>query len=94
MGHLDRNFGRYSTFWKCTLMSCGSDCQQLRMKERIGNVISRKRKTVETKWRKEMESLNAVSSKWRVRTESHSVFQLLERMVVVAANLVWGNERM
>ncbi|PNY12298.1 hypothetical protein L195_g008925 [Trifolium pratense] len=60
----------------------------------MGKLMSLERKTDETKWRKEMKSLNGVSSKLRVGTESHSGFHLFERMVVVAANLVGRNERM
>jgi hypothetical protein len=60
----------------------------------MGKEMSRKRKTDEIKWRKEMKSLNSVSSKWRVGKKSHSGFHLLERMVVDAADLVGRKERM
>ncbi|MCI31925.1 hypothetical protein A2U01_0053137 [Trifolium medium] len=60
----------------------------------MGKLMSRKRKTVETKLRKELKSLNGVSSKLSVGTESHSGFHLFERMVVVAADLVGRKERM
>jgi hypothetical protein len=76
------------------LMLFGYECQQLRMKDWMGNVMSRERKTDETKWRKEMKSLNGLSSKLRVGIESHSGFHLFERMVVDAADLVGRKERM
>jgi hypothetical protein len=75
-------------------MLFGYECQQLRMKDWMGNVMSRERKTDETKWRKEMKSLNCVSLKWRVGTESHSGYHLFERMEVAAADFVGRNERM
>jgi hypothetical protein len=56
--------------------------------------MSRERKTDETKWRKEMKSLNCLSLKWRVGTESHNGFHFFERMEVAAADLVGRNERM
>jgi hypothetical protein len=40
-----------------------------------------------------LKSLKVLRSKSKARTESHTSFHLLERTLVVAANLVGWNER-
>jgi hypothetical protein len=56
--------------------------------------MSHKRKTEDIKLRKVALFLKSLSSKWRVSTKSHNGFHLLERTLVVAANLVGTKERM
>ena len=60
----------------------------------MGNVMSRERKTKDTKRRKESKFGKVSSSKWRVGTESHNGFHLFERMLVAAESLVGRDESM
>jgi hypothetical protein len=66
----------------------------LKQNERIGNVGFRDEIDLQTAFRKEFKSLKVLSSKSRVRVESHIDFQLVERMLVAAACLVGIKERM
>jgi hypothetical protein len=57
-------------------------------------VVFRDEIDVWTAFWKELKSLKVLSSKSRVRAESHIDFQLVERMLVAAACLVGIKERM
>ncbi|XP_045792020.1 FBD-associated F-box protein At5g18780-like [Trifolium pratense] len=62
--------------------------------ERIGNVMFRENIAMNVKFWKEVKSLKVLSSKSRVRTESHIDFHLGERRLVATTCLVGIKERM
>ncbi|PNY05155.1 hypothetical protein L195_g001597 [Trifolium pratense] len=66
----------------------------LKRNERIGNVMFRENIAMNVKFWKEVKSLKVLSSKSRVRTESHIDFHLGERRLVATTCLVGIKERM